>query len=64
MTLAGTGVPTRGERQAFYRGAIEPASNDRSDTVDIARVQTSAQQNPQAIQLLGPPPFEAVLNVG
>jgi quercetin dioxygenase-like cupin family protein len=50
-------VQTPGIGQAFYRGASEPAADDRSDTVDIARVQTSARENPRAIELLGPPPF-------
>ena len=46
--------------QAFYRGASEPAVDDTTDTVDIARIQASAQANPRGIQLLGPPPFDAV----
>jgi quercetin dioxygenase-like cupin family protein len=45
--------------QSFYRGASEPAICDRPDIVDIERLQASAQQNPQGVQLLGPPPFEA-----
>ncbi len=51
-------VQTPGIGQAFYRGASEPATDDTSDTVDIARIQTSATANPRAIELLGPPPFE------
>ena len=56
-------MQTPGIGQGFYRDASEPASQHQSDTVDIARVQASAQQNPQGIQLLGPPPFET-LSVG
>jgi quercetin dioxygenase-like cupin family protein len=48
---------TPGSGQSFYRGASEPATDDRSDIVDIARVQASAQEN-GGVQLLGPPPFE------
>jgi uncharacterized cupin superfamily protein len=32
--------------QAFYRGASEPATDDTSEIVDIARLQTSAKENP------------------
>ena len=52
-------MQTPGIGEAFYLGASEPAIDDQSNTVDIARIQASAQRNPQAIQLLGPPPFEA-----
>ena len=51
-------VQTPGIGQAFYRGASEPATDDPSDMVDIARIHTSAKANPRAIELLGPPPFE------
>jgi hypothetical protein len=43
--------------QAFYRGASESATDDTSETVDIARLQASAKANPRAIELLGPSPF-------
>ena len=56
-------MQTPGIGQSFYRGASEPATVDQADIVDIARIQASAQQNPQGIQLLGPPPFE-VSSVG
>jgi quercetin dioxygenase-like cupin family protein len=46
--------------QAFYRGASEPTTDDTSETVDIARLQASAKENPRGIELLGPPPFETV----
>jgi quercetin dioxygenase-like cupin family protein len=44
--------------QEFYLGASEPTTDDISGTVDIARLQASAQDNPRGIELLGPPPFE------
>ena len=50
---------TPGIGQAFYRDASEPATDDASDTVDIARLQASAKQNPRGIEILGPPPFDA-----
>ena len=49
---------TPGLGQAFYRGASDPATDDTTDTVDIARVQASAKDNPRSVELLGPPPFE------
>jgi quercetin dioxygenase-like cupin family protein len=51
-------LQTPGIGQAFYRGASEPATDDTSVTVDIPRLQASAQQNPRGIEILGPPPFE------
>ncbi len=53
-------LQTPGIGQAFYRGASEPATDDTSETVDIARVQASAKENPRGIELLGPPPFETL----
>ena len=53
-------LQTPGIGQAFYRGASEPATDDQSETVDIARIQASAKENPRGIELLGPPPFETV----
>lgn len=46
--------------QAFYRSASEPATDDTSDAFDLARLQASAKENPRGIEILGPPPFEAV----
>jgi quercetin dioxygenase-like cupin family protein len=51
---------TPGIGQQFYRGASEPLTDDASETVDIARIQASAQANPRGIELLGPPPFEGL----
>ncbi len=50
-------LQTPGVGQGFYRGASEPTSDDTSASVDIARVQSSAKENPRGIELLGPPPF-------
>jgi quercetin dioxygenase-like cupin family protein len=57
-------IQTPGIGQGFYRGASEPATDDRSDTIDIARLQASAQENPRGVELLGPPPFENLNVVG
>jgi hypothetical protein len=40
-----------------------PTLDDTSETVDLARIRASAKENPRGIELLGPPPFEA-LEVG
>jgi quercetin dioxygenase-like cupin family protein len=56
-------LQTPGIGQAFYRGASEPAIDDAFEAVDIARLQTSAQENPRGIEILGPPPF-ATLKAG
>ena len=53
-------LQTPGIGQGFYRGASEPAIGDVCETVDIARLQTSAKENPRGIELLGPPPFAPV----
>lgn len=50
-------LQTPGVGQAFYRSASDPTSDDTSASVDIARVQSSAKENPRGIELLGPPPF-------
>lgn len=43
--------------QAFYRGASDPASDETADRLDLARLQTSAAENPRGIKILGPSPF-------
>ncbi len=43
--------------QAFYRGASDPATDDSSDVLDLARLHATAAQNPRGITILGPPPF-------
>ena len=57
-------MQTPGIGQGFYRGASEPASDDTTDTVDIARLRASAQANPRGVELLGPPPFKNLEVVG
>lgn len=49
---------TPGCCQAFYWDASEPANdgNEAGGTVDMSRVQASAQKN-GGIEILGPPPF-------
>lgn len=46
-----------GPGQAFYRDASDPATDDTADTLDLARLQASAIENPRGITILGPPPF-------
>lgn len=43
--------------QSFYRGASDPATDDNADTLDLARLQATAADNPRGITILGPPPF-------
>jgi quercetin dioxygenase-like cupin family protein len=56
-------LQTPGSAEAFYRGASEPvdadADADPSGSVDFDRVRQSAERT-GGIQLLGPPPFQAV----
>jgi len=53
-------MQTPGIGQAFYRGASDATTDDTSDAVDITRLRDSAKDNPRGVELLGPPPFEAV----
>ena len=53
-------MQTPGIGQEFYRGASEPTTDDNSGAVDIARLRASANDNPRGVELLGPPPFDAV----
>ena len=53
-------LQTPGIGQAFYRGASVPAIDDAFETVNIARLQASANDNPRGIEILGPPPFAAL----
>jgi len=43
--------------ESFYRGASDPAIDDNADTLDLARLQATAADNPRGITILGPPPF-------
>lgn len=51
---------TPGTGQGFSRDASEPATDDTSETVDIARIQAAAKENPRGIELLGPAPFQSL----
>ncbi len=53
-------LQTPGIGQGFYRGASDPATDDRAERVDLARIQASAREHPRGIELLGPPPFDPV----
>jgi quercetin dioxygenase-like cupin family protein len=54
-------LQTPGSAEAFYRGASEPVDADThpSGPIDFDRVRQSAESS-GGMQLLGPPPFEAV----
>ena len=43
--------------ESFYRGASDPTTDDNADTLDLARLQATAADNPRGITILGPPPF-------
>jgi quercetin dioxygenase-like cupin family protein len=51
---------TPGVGEGFYRGASEPATEASAGTIDLARLQASAKENPRGIEILGPPPFEDI----
>ena len=48
---------TPGVGQEFYYGASDAAASQDDDVLDIPRLQASAQDNPRAITMLGPPPL-------
>jgi quercetin dioxygenase-like cupin family protein len=55
-------LQTPGSGEAFYMDASE-ASTDESDAerpADLDRLRAAAERNPNCIEILGPPPFEAV----
>jgi quercetin dioxygenase-like cupin family protein len=52
-------LQTPGVGQSFYYNASDAAASDDDDILDIPRLQATAQDNPRAINMLGPPPFEA-----
>jgi quercetin dioxygenase-like cupin family protein len=55
-------VQTPGSGEAFYRDASEPSTDetDAERPADFGRLRAAAERNPSCIQILGPPPFEAV----
>jgi quercetin dioxygenase-like cupin family protein len=53
-------LQTPGSGEAFYREASEPASAETDPgRTDWERLRAAAERNPDIIQILGPPPFEA-----
>jgi quercetin dioxygenase-like cupin family protein len=53
-------LQTPGSGEAFYRDASEPASAETDPgRTDWERLRAAAERNPDIIQILGPPPFEA-----
>ena len=55
-------LQTPGSGEAFYRDASEPSTDeaDAGRPADFDRLLAAAERNPGCIQILGPPPFEAV----
>jgi quercetin dioxygenase-like cupin family protein len=55
-------VQTPGSGEAFYRDASEPSTDetDAERPADFERLRAAAERNPSCIQILGPPPFDAV----
>jgi quercetin dioxygenase-like cupin family protein len=53
-------LQTPGIGEAFYREASEPATAETDPgRTDWGRLRAAAERNPDIIQILGPPPFEA-----
>jgi quercetin dioxygenase-like cupin family protein len=55
-------LQTPGSGEAFYRDASEPSTDetDAERPADFDRLRAAAERNPSCIEILGPPPFEAV----
>src|ERR687893_752146 len=55
-------LQTPGSGEGFYRDATEPASAeaDPGRPPDLGRLRAAAERHPDVIEILGPPPFEAV----
>ena len=55
-------LQTPGSGEAFYRDATEPASAETNPgrPPDLGRLRAAAERHPDVIEILGPPPFEAV----
>ena len=55
-------LQTPGTGQPFYRDASAPSTEegDAQRPPDWDRLRAAAEQNPSCIEILGPPPFEAV----
>jgi quercetin dioxygenase-like cupin family protein len=53
-------LQTPGSGEAFYRDATEPATAETDPArTDFDRLRAAAQNHPDIIEILGPPPFEA-----
>ena len=53
-------LQTPGSGEAFYRDASEPATAETDPArTDLGRLRAAAERNPDIIEILGPPPFEA-----
>jgi quercetin dioxygenase-like cupin family protein len=54
-------LQTPGSGEEFYRDASEPATNDTDPQrpADWDRLRAAAQNHPNNIQILGPPPFQS-----
>jgi quercetin dioxygenase-like cupin family protein len=55
-------LQTPGSGEAFYRDASEPSTDetDAQRPPDLDRLRAAAERHPDIIEILGPPPFEAV----
>lgn len=55
-------LQTPGTGEPFYRDASDPLTdeNDVHRSPDVGRLQAVAESHPDLIEILGPPPFEAV----
>src|SRR5918998_788844 len=55
-------LQTPGSGEAFYRDASEPSTDetDAERPPELDRLRASAERHPDIIEILGPPPFEAV----
>jgi quercetin dioxygenase-like cupin family protein len=65
VTLEGTRIltlQTPGTGQPFYRDASAPSKEegDAQKPPDCDRLRAAAERNPGCIEILGPPPFEAI----
>jgi quercetin dioxygenase-like cupin family protein len=58
-------LQTPGSGEAFYRDASEPSTDetDAQRPADFDRLRAAAERNPSCIEILGPPPFEAAMEV-
>jgi quercetin dioxygenase-like cupin family protein len=48
---------TPGDGEAFFRTACEPLTGNADRPPDWERLRAAAERHPEAIQIIGPPPF-------